>query len=159
MQTSSSKYYLYLLIIGLFITTTISSAQRGRMEKIEQLKKVKLLEELNLDEQTADKFLVKLNTYDKILDEKRDAVDEAFKGLHEKVKKEAPAKEIETATNDLLTKQDEFHKAMKERVDGIRTLLTTEQFAKFLLVEKHFFGELKRHISDRLNEGRGPRRR
>ncbi len=113
-------------------------------ERIQQVKKIKLLEILELDEKTADKFLVKFSFWESKIMAHRDATDLLADELDIAIRKNADKSEIVKLTNQYLEKMSEFHKIISERNNDVKSILNEHQFAKFLIFEDRFIKDVQK---------------
>ncbi len=117
-------------------------------ERVEQLKKVRLVEMLNLKEEQSVRFFARLNEHEnnrrKIMDEKMDLLDK----LDRLVRNEADGKEIEAAFAPILALDGKLVSEREKFVNGLSDLLTVEQRARFLLFERQFERELREAMKE-----------
>jgi hypothetical protein len=111
--------------------------QQGGKKQIEQLKKLKLIEALNLDDATAQKFFVRYNTEQKKVDEARKALDDAMNDL-EKAKSSGNGDKIKLSTQQTLDRHKQVQDASNEMLRSIREVLNDKQYADFLVFEAKF---------------------
>lgn len=139
-----------LSLIAIFVASVSLNAQppAKAKERIEQLKKIKLLEVLNLSEEQADKFLVKYTSYEKNIGELREKLMKSADDLHEAIAKKS-ASEIKAKTDEHLKLFESMQNAMTEKNKGIRSVLDETQFAKYLIFEQKFMHELQKAIMNR----------
>jgi hypothetical protein len=147
MKTFSVKTVLIIFsaIIFLYTNANCQPAEKA-MERIEQLKKVKLLDYLKLDEQASDKFLSKYNAYESKILEKKKALDKANDDLRESIKKEAGKDELSKKTQDVLKFQEELSSAVLEKMKGMKSILDEKKYAIFVVFENTFAQELRKRI-------------
>ncbi len=147
---------LFSLIFLLFVISSVTTAQiddpspgmpegrLGGMKKIEQLEKIKLIEALDMDEETTLKFFARRNAHE---DKIRDLMQKSRERLNEidAKLKEKPANEKEI--NSLIEKYFEGEKEIgKEKESFIRSLsdiLSVTQIAKLVVFEKKFRDEIR----------------
>ena len=120
-------------------------------EKIKTIKKIKLLEVLELSGEEADKVLVKFTDYENKINDLTKKMDECTNELQEAVIEEK-SKDIEKATDEFLKTQKELDDAINERISGMKKVLTPDQFAKYLVFERKFQEELRRRIMDKVRD-------
>lgn len=147
-----------LLSIVLFVLSiTIQQAvaqpfgpppDRRGPERVEQLKKVRLVEMLNLKEEQSVRFFARLNEQEndrrKSMDEKKDLLDK----LDRLVRNEADSKEIEAVFPQILALDARMVNEREKFVNGLSDLLTVEQRARFLLFERQFERELREAMKE-----------
>jgi hypothetical protein len=163
---------LILLFIGaltLITTSPLTSAQQGGRERrrppifddiepgkmrqrIEDLRKLKLMDILSLEGEQVEKFFGTYNPLQKAVYEAKEAMDAASKALWEATERKAVAADLTPLTNDLLAKMKTLEQAVHARHDGVRKVLTPEQFARYLAFEARFRDELDRMILKRVRD-------
>lgn len=117
-------------------------------QNIAQLKKLKLIETLDLDEQTAEKFFVRYNSEQKKVDEATRAVNESLRQLEQALQKKSAPDQIRQLTDQTLDKRMQLYSAITERYRSVRSVLNEQQYAKFLVFEQRFQEQLRRTILD-----------
>lgn len=143
-----SIFKILPLFLLLFLCADISLNAQGMAlnskERFLQLKKIKLLETLDMDEQTANQFLIKFTQMEKDLAKIRDELDDLNKNLRKLVKKDAGEKELEQSIRKIETKMEEMLNVRKSFLKEAEKLLSTKQYAKFLLFEFSFEKQVHR---------------
>lgn len=131
-------------------------------ERIEQLKKIKLLDILQLSEERSTKFLSKYNEMDRQTEEKKLEMEHEMKILEVKIKSNAPEEEIKAQTEKALKAYKAYHESLKNKMDEMKSMLTDIEFAKFLVFESQFHEEVRKIIMKNYRnrhkrDNRGPR--
>jgi len=109
-------------------------------ERINMLKKLKMIEAMELDEAKSEKFFAKFNTHSKQLEDKRIEQRELTKKLNDATKNNS--KEISALTEQLLKTHEEFNQMNSEKNKDLRTVLSEMEFAKYLVFESRFTHEM-----------------
>jgi multidrug resistance efflux pump len=122
--------------------------QEGGKSKIEQLKKLKLIEKLDLDDATAEKFFMRYNGSQKKVEESRKALDDATNEL-DKAKAGGNTEKIKQLTEQMLQKHKQLQEATNEMLKSIRIVLNDKQYAEFLVFEAKFPEILRKSLQDR----------
>lgn len=140
---------LFLIVISVrgFAQHPWAEEHDGRlMNKIQELEKVKLLEYLDLDEETAIKFFVRRRDHRERLgnleDEKRKVMEEVEQKLEsEELDEDDPYYDAKIAELRGLHKQiaNEFASFS----DGLSDILTKEQQLKLIIFEQRFREEIR----------------
>jgi len=154
------KSTIALLLLALAFNSAYSqkskkfSDREGRgsnsKERIATLKKVKLLEQLELDEKIADKVLVKYNSMETNIEENKAKIGNAVSELNELIAKDATKDEIVKKTNELQKLQKDFSDLLFQTQQEMKSLLNEVQFAKFLVFEHHFREQVQKMIMKRM---------
>jgi|WetSurMetagenome_2_1015567.scaffolds.fasta_scaffold53743_2 Spy/CpxP family protein refolding chaperone len=128
------------------------------MERIEHLKKVRLVEMLDLKEEQSVRFFARLNEHENTMrslgSEKSDLLDR----IERLVRNEADVKEFEAIFPQMSALEDRVGAERKRFFDGLADLLTPEQRGKLLLFERQFERELReamKEVRQRRNRGDG----
>lgn len=152
--------YLFATIIVLMYSATILIAQPPfhARERISEFKKIKLLEILDLDEQTSEKFLAKYNSAEKIIAEKLEKVQDAMLDLEYALRKKSGKEEIAKNSQKVMDAQHDLLNTMFEQQKDIKRILNEEQFAKYLLFENRFRNELQRLLIERAKGEKGKKK-
>ena len=121
--------------------------EKGR-ERLEQLKKIKLLEILDLKEEQADKFLVKYSAGEKTIADLREKMMKNSDDLREALAQKSSS-DIKSKTEEHLKIMESMQNAILENNKAIRATLDDTQFAKYLLFEDQFMHKLQKAIMNR----------
>lgn len=152
----STQICVAALLLVLMVSSSIAAGnskakqpqQEGGKAKIEQLKKLKLIEKLDLDDATAEKFFMRYNTGQKKVEEARKALDEATNDL-DKAKASDNSDRIKSLTEQMLGKHKNLQDATNEMLKSIRGVLSEKQYAEFLVFEAKFPEILRKSLHDR----------
>ncbi|MBM2815811.1 MAG: hypothetical protein HW421_2573 [Ignavibacteria bacterium] len=143
--------YKILLIVLISFLSYSAMAQPGpggerALERIETMRKIKLLEILKLDEAASDKFISKFTTYENNIKEKRDQIDDLSEELANTLRSHGSKEEITKKSEKLLQLQEELQKLFMDKLKAMRSILNEEQYAKFLIFENNFPKELRKQL-------------
>jgi hypothetical protein len=157
MQNLSFKISVTVIFLILFSRSAVFSQNPQNMppkaiERINSLKKVKLLEVLELKEDEADKFLVKYNGYEKDIQDKMKALEDKTIDLHQALN--SKSKDLEKITNDYIALKSDLDNAVNKKLSDLKNYLTPEQYAKYLLFERNFQEELRKSVMRQMNQRR-----
>lgn len=140
-------------LLGAFITVlTWGFAQDGPPppmagerphERIEQWKKVRLIEILDLKEDQSVRFFARLKEHDLLRRQLMKEKGEALDRLDRLVRNRASEGDLEKAFPDVLAVDDRMRDEQRRYFSGLSDLLTPEQRAKLLLFERQFEKELR----------------
>lgn len=157
MQNLSFKIIVTVIFLILFSSSVVFSQNPQNMppkaiERINSLKKVKLLEVLELKENEADKFLVKYNAYEKDIQDKMKALEDKTIDLHQALN--SKSKDLEKITNDYIALKSDLDNTVNKKLSDLKNYLTPEQYAKYLLFERNFQEELRKSVMRQMNQRR-----
>ena len=148
--------FLSLLLV---ISSTLILAQvemdrpfKDSQQKIDELEKLRLIEILNMDEETSVRFFARRNEHmqqQRALIFSRDSllmeIEENFKGNDENLYKKQ--------LNQILGMEEQIFQGRKHFYESLKDILTQEQILKIIVFEHRF----KKEIRDMLFKHRGPR--
>jgi hypothetical protein len=139
------------LIIGLTLPM-VSKSQGGGLEdrpkakeRIEQLKKIRLIDVLELDESGAEKFFARYNQLQKKVEEARAILQEAVADLERNVQSKS-GKDYVRKADLVIDKQAALANAISDKLRAMKTILTEEQYGKFIVFESNFAAQLQKMI-------------
>jgi hypothetical protein len=115
-------------------------------DKINQLEKIKLIEVLEMDEETTLRFFSRRNEHKVKIDELVKRTDEIITQMEVifkagKVYTEAELKSLIEEANTIHT---EIFQTKSDFINSLEDILTTDQIAKLIIFERRFKDELKR---------------
>lgn len=134
---------LVLVSCGIFAD---AKAQNAR-ERMEVIKKMKMLEALGLDEAKSEKFLIKYNCADAKIKDNFKEIRNKSNEL-EKILSTNNSEEIKKVSDELVALQETGNKLVNEKVQIMRGCLTPEEFAKYLIFEEKFHKEMFNALKD-----------
>lgn len=144
------KNLVYSFILIIFIQALAYSQPLKMHERLLTVKKVKLMEYMNLEESKANKLLVIVTKYE---NELRDA-NEKIKNLSEKLDKDLnnlSESELKKRNDELSENIANISNINNNKSKEARSLLTEKEFAKFQIFEYKFALELRKHLFDNRN--------
>lgn len=141
------KVFFLLLIFSIVPSVIIAQGmrdRRGPREKIEQLEKVKLIDALDMDEQTTLKFFARRNEFRNRMDALNDSLDSIVDVLESDFsgKNNTNYKEL---INNYLDIEKKIATEHTRFINSLYDILSIEQVAKLIVFEKRFREEI-RHI-------------
>lgn len=154
--------YLLLLPVMLFGQPGRPGDTQGSdrpYDRIENLRKVRLVEILDLKEDQSVRFLARLNEHDKarrdMMKERGDALDR----LERLIRNKSDDSAFEKGFADVLAVDDKLTAERKSFFSGLSDILTPTQRAKMLIFERRFERELReamREAQRRRKDQEGP---
>ncbi len=137
------KIFLSLIVISL-VTMTSFAQMYGKMkatQKMEELKKIKLIEILQMNEEASLKFfsrrsehMKKIEGFNEAGKSKIDQIDELLKDKNEPM--------LKKAIDEYLQIQESIIKERQNFFKSVSDILTTEQMGKLVVFEERFRSEL-----------------
>lgn len=137
------KLVFSLLILAM--TMSLNSQPHKAKERISMLKKIKLIEILDLDEKESDKLIVKYSAWEDKIEEQMKNFDDAEDKLRKAIKSDK-VDDIKKQSDNFIKARTNIIKIADERDNDMKSLLTEVQFAKYLIFEKKFRKELGEQI-------------
>jgi Spy/CpxP family protein refolding chaperone len=137
------------MMVALLVSLPAPAQEMGpprgprHFERIEQLRKVRLIELLDLKEEQSLRFFARLNEHDKakeeLLDEKNDALDR----LERLVRNRGDEADYKKLFDEVHAANDRLNELNESFFESLTDILSTEQRARLLLFERHFAKELR----------------
>ncbi|MBI3579512.1 MAG: hypothetical protein HY089_08920 [Ignavibacteriales bacterium] len=121
---------------------------RPPQERVEQFKKIRLMEVLQLDEQTAIKFFARYNKHAESFRENRMKRNAALDQVVLMKKTNAADKDFEKIIHEVRSLDAQLTETWLKYLDELSEVLTTKQMAEYLAFEKNFTQNLR----DLMNE-------
>lgn len=158
MLTYNFKTALVLTITLIFTFGYVNAQNHPlkAMERIQSLKKIKLLEILELNEADADKFIVKFNEYEKNVLDKFNKFEDVCEELRIAIDNN-DYKNIEKLNDNYIVANKELNQAVQDKFENVKKILPKEKFANYLLFERRFQNELRKQVFKRLGDMEGER--
>lgn len=143
------KISSYTIVLIAFVLSANAQPPERMGERMQALKKIKLLEVLDLKEEESDKFLIKYNAIEKNIREKQEQLRDISEDLEDALRDNKDDKELANLSSKLLKAHQEFQEATGKRFTDIKEVLNEKQFAKYLVFEKKFLEKMKEMLKDR----------
>lgn len=143
------KKEFFLLLIFMLIPALVfaqnNRPRKGPREKIEQLEKVKLIDALDMDEQTTLRFFARRNEFRKNTDALSDSLDSIVDELESGLNKENDSRNKELV-NNYLNIEKQIASQHSQFINSLYDILTVKQVAKLIVFEKRFREEIRRFL-------------
>jgi hypothetical protein len=147
------KNLIFSLLLICVATLSLSANPIKYEERLNTLKKVKLLEFMELNEEKGNKLLSILDSFD----EKKHRLHEKLKELSIKIEDsfaEMTENECKEINNQIVAIHDSIANVKIEKSNRIRKLLSEKEFTKFTLFEYKFVKELRKRLIKRKSRRR-----
>jgi preprotein translocase subunit YajC len=144
--------YLILIILLILPNSIFSQREKWRDDemraKFEQLEKIKLIETLEMNEETTLRFFSRKSEQQKQQDEIQDKIREKIDNLEVIFKsgRVATVDELKKNISEINALQSELEKNRIEFINSLSDILSYEQIAKLLIFERKFRDEIRRLI-------------
>lgn len=123
-------------------------------ERIEQWRKIRLVEMLDMKEEVSVRFFARRNDHEKAKRELFKERDAALDRLERLIRVGAPAAEFEKAFAELADVDARVAVGEKEFLNGLSDILTIDQRAKMVLFDRRFEGELREAMKEQFRRRR-----
>jgi hypothetical protein len=118
------------------------------LERVEQFKKIRLMEVLNLDEENSIKFFARYNKHQELLRDLRKKQVAALAQVQTLRKSKAPDGDYTKTVEELLALESQISDAKAGYVDELKQVLTNKQLAEYLVFEVRFQQNLRELVRD-----------
>jgi ribosomal protein S15P/S13E len=114
--------------------------------KLNQLEKIKLIETLEMDEETTLRFFSRRNENQTKMEKLNERADEIITQMEDILKagKVYTEAELESLIANANSIQKQMVQTKSDFINSLNDILTTEQIAKLIIFERRFKDELKR---------------
>lgn len=155
------KIFLLLILFSILSSTSFSQERmrQGKnqrpLQRIEQWERIKLIDALNLNEETAIRFFARRHENQNKMKEILDQRDDAIRDLEDEIRKgtqnDASYKD---KINNLLLLENRISKERESFVRSLNDLLSPMQIAKLVVFESRFRKEVRETL---MRKGRSPK--
>jgi hypothetical protein len=147
-------YFLLIIIVSLSFVS-YSQQDRGNLikqrNKIHQLEKLKLIDALDMDENTSIKFFARRNEMQNEIESLQDKSDDLISKLDKTLNSDNKNNESEQRQiiNEILSTREKIETVKKQFINSLSDILSTEKVAKYLVFEQKFREEIRKIILNR----------
>lgn len=148
---------LFITLLTIVLLTSISFPQQMKekgmknREKLEQLEKIKLIEALDLDEETSIRFFARRNDSKKEIQElemkAEDIISELEKSFNSENKNQSENQK--QLISEMLKTRESIELKRNQFISSIYDILTVEQIGKLIVFEKKFRDEIRQVLFDK----------
>ncbi len=146
------KKLILLLIIIVSVSVTLNAQRKQDRkhqvpDKIEQLEKIKLIETLEMDEETTLRFFSRRSEFEREMDKIHKAIDEKLDKMEKMVNSDnVQDEELKAAIEELNLMHQKLDKNKADFINSLTDILSYKQIAKMVLFERKFREELRRAL-------------
>lgn len=147
------RYTGVLLLSFLMLTAVVHSQKRHGpdkeiREKFTQLEKIKLIETLEMNEETTLRFFSRKSKFQKRHDEMMDSIAEKIDILEVMLKsaRVIANEEYKSKIYEIVSLQEEIEGDRTKFINSLYDILRPDQVAKYIIFEKKFKEEIRRLI-------------
>jgi hypothetical protein len=117
-------------------------------ERVEQYKKIRMMEVLGLDEQSSIKFFARYNKNYEVMKELRQRQVQTLVRIQSLRKSKASDNEYAKVVSDLRSLEDQVNQTKSKYIDDLNDVLTSKQLAEYLVFELRFQQNLRDLVRD-----------
>ena len=117
-------------------------------ERIEQFKKVRLMETLKMDEETSIRFFARYNKYVESLHAIQKDHNSLIDQLQKLTKSTANNSDIEQAIKDIEMSEEKISETRAKFLDELKEVISIKQIAEYVVFERNFNRNLREIIQD-----------
>jgi hypothetical protein len=147
------KTITFVILTSLFFSTNLF-AQKGKWQdeelraKFEELEKIKLIETLQMDEETTLRFFARKSEHKTQQDQIQDKIRTDTDNLEDLLKsgRAVTAEELKSKINEINNLQLEFEKNRVAFINSLSDILSYDQIAELIIFEKRFRNEVRKMI-------------
>ncbi len=148
---------LFITLLTVILLTSISFSQQMKekgmknREKLDQLEKIKLIEALDLDEETSIRFFARRNESRREVQELEKKSDDIIFELEKSFDSENKnqAEKQEQLISEFLKTRESLELKRSQFINSLDDILSTEQTAKLIVFEKKFRDEIRNVLFER----------
>jgi hypothetical protein len=128
--------------------------KEGKMknrEKLEQLEKIKLIESLDMDEDTSIRFFARRNESKREIQELEKKTDDIIFELEKSfnIEDKNQDEKQKQLISEMLKNRESIELKRNQFINSLGDILSTEQIAKLIVFEKKFRDEIRNVLFDR----------
>jgi len=144
--------YIIIFISFLFAGSLYSQRDKWRDDdmrgKFEQLEKIKLIETLQMNEETTLRFFARKSEHQKQQDEIQQKIDEKIDDLDLIFKsgRVATVDELKSNINEINVLRSELDKNRIDFINSLSDILSYDQIAKLIIFERNFRDQIRKLI-------------
>jgi hypothetical protein len=135
-----------------FVTVSAQDAQppvQGRAaERVEQFKKIRIMEVLGLDEQSSIKFFARYNKNLEVMKDLRQKQIQTLARIQNLRKGKASDSDYAKVVTELRSLEDQVNQTKSHYIDDLKDVLTNKQLAEYLVFELRFQQNLRDLVRD-----------
>lgn len=148
---------LFMILFTIILLTSIVYPQQMKekrmknREKLEQLEKIKLIESLDMDEDTSIRFFARRNESKLEIKELEKKTDDIMSELEKSFNTEEKNQDEKQKQliSEMLKNRESIEMKRNQFIYSLNDILSTEQIAKLIVFEKKFRDEIRNVLFDR----------
>lgn len=149
MRTSAVTLLLVSIMAGLvFAQPPEGMGNRRAMERLEHFKKIRMVEALDLDDETGVKLVSRYNKHRERMKDLESERKEVIGKLESLVGGNAAEGEYQKCFTELNETEKKIADVRKRFMDDLKEVLTTKQIAQYLIFERDFMKDVRNAVKD-----------
>ena len=117
---------------------------RPQMERLERYKKIRMVEAMNLDEETGVKLVSRYNKHRERMQELESERSLLIDKLDEQARSNANDKDLQRSFNEFFEVDRKISEARKRFLEELKEIFTHKQVAEFIVFERDFMKDLRK---------------
>jgi hypothetical protein len=147
----------FMIMFALILLTPIIYSQQMKenkmknREKLEQLEKIKLIESLDMDEDTSIRFFARRNESKREIQELEKKTEDIIFELEKSfnIEDKSQDEKQKLLISEMLKNRESIELKRNQFINSLGDILSTEQIAKLIVFEKKFRDEIRNVLFDR----------
>lgn len=147
--------FLILLILPATYSQDMMKMHKGRINKLEQLERLKLIDVLNLNEETTLRYFARQKKFRNQMEEYKKEGKKLLKKMRYLIKNGDKKNELKSTTNNYLVLGEKIANKKTEFIKSLSDILTEKQIAKLLVFEMKFKEDIRGLLFKRMKKMHG----
>ena len=143
--------FTIILLTSIVYPQQMKEKRMKNREKLEQLEKIKLIESLDMDEDTSIRFFARRNESKLEIKELEKKTDDIMSELEKSFNTEEKNQDEKQKQliSEMLKNRESIEMKRNQFIYSLNDILSTEQIAKLIVFEKKFRDEIRNVLFDR----------
>jgi hypothetical protein len=153
MKSMMKRLPVFCACVAMIVVTAVAQETEPVMqgkaaERVEQFKKIRMMEVLGMDEQTSLKFFARYNKNLEVMKDLRQQQIKALGQIQTLRKEKASENDYAKVIRDLRSLEEQVHQTKSNYIDDLKDVLTNKQLAEYLVFELRFQQNLRELVRD-----------
>lgn len=147
-HTSSLMSVVFLFVASGLLAQEPMPMDRQAAARLEQLKKIRLMEILKMEEEPSLRFFSRYNKHEEEMrgfEQRRNSLIDRLQQMREQ---DATDADLQKLTNELRTVGEDAYKTREKYLDDISRVLTPKQFVDYIIFDRTFLRNLREMMRD-----------
>ena len=151
MKKSFMIMFALILLTPIIYSQQMKETKMKNREKLEQLEKIKLIESLDMDEDTSIRFFARRNESKREIQELEKKTEDIIFELEKSFNTEDKNQDEKQKQliSEMLKNRESIELKRNQFINSLGDILSTEQIAKLIVFEKKFRDEIRNVLFDR----------